>query len=435
MSAYSSLSFISQGDAAVSLRTKSISIKGVSELLITLYGEAYSLLDIAFEYKLKESDDWKTDAVLISGKGLNGNTLIGLECSISGVQHIVYWNHESNNLSNGQECLTRIRILSSSTVFLSSELGTWVERISSHEPELFINKFAINKDRSGNLLCISGNSIEIYDSEGTYISSIAIPGIPSFALQKTDGNYLILDSENSVIVEYKIGSGIERTIDLSSYLTNSQYLSYDEITKNLLISGGDIPKVYEFTYGDGNYGTLLWEYGDGTIGNGIGQLNTPVGVSYAEDRSIIYIADSGNNRIVKVNRKTDPEILNSIPVGSAIVSLNSPKFIQAGTNEDLLIVEGQGEQELYSRDSSTHPALVRYKNSNPNRDGDKNNLPEYNNLFFTPLMGVIYDNVDWQSSSSSSLSSSSLSSLSSSSLSSSSSSKSSSSRSSSSSSP
>lgn len=416
MSAYSSLSFISQGDAAVSLKTKGTGLAGISELLITIYGEAFPLLDIAFEYKTCESDYWNTDAVLVSGDGIEGNILKGLACSPTGIQHIAYWSHKSNGLSDGQECFTRIRILPSISLFLTSTLGTWTERVSSHEPELFIDKTVVNKDRSGNLLCIAPHSIEIFDSEGLYVSNISISGSPSFALQKSDGNYLILDSLNCQVLEVAPNYiDVIRTTDLSFYIANPPHMAYDELTQNILVSGGDIPKVFEFTYGDGDYGSLLWEHGNGVIGDGVGELNSPIGVSYAEDRSVVYIADWGNNRVVKVDRKTSPEIINSIQVGDVQVPVNLPKFIQSVDNDSVLIVEEQGEQEFYSRIESSHPSLSRYRNSNPDRTTDKNNLPEYNNLLFAPLMNIIVKNAKWESSSSSSFNSSS-SSLSSSSL-------------------
>jgi hypothetical protein len=415
----SSFSFISQGDAIASLSLKPTGISGMSEVHIKLYGVAFPFLDIAFEYKTYESEYWKTDAVLISGDGLDkdGNILKGLECSTFGKDHIVYWSHKSNGLADGQECLIRARILPSTSVFLSSEFGTWEERISNHHPECVVSKFVVNKDRDGNLICVSTSSIEIVDTSGLLVASIPTAGTPSFALQKTDGNYLILDSDNNQIIE--IGSNyidLVRTTDISAYVNGPLHMAYDDSIKNLLVSGGSIPKVYEFTYGEEDYGTLLWEHGDGTIGSGTAQLDSPYGVTYDEDRSIVYVADYGNDRIVKIDRReTSPQILSSIQIGDAQIPVNLPKFIQATGNESFLIVEGQGEQEYYSRDLETHPSLKRYNNNSPDKTGDKDDLPEYNNLLFSPLLNVIFRNAGWESSSSSSVSSSSINSSSSSS--------------------
>ena len=413
-SAYSILSFLSQGDAAVTFEVSETGVEGISEVILTLYGNYDSTLDISFEYRSFESEDWRNDAVIISGQEKDGNILKGLNCSTSGEKHIVYWNHKANGFVDGQELFIKASIVFSPLVFLSSPIGTFGERISTHKAEFNIeHRNVVNKDRSGNIICIENDEVWIVNESGT--SVISGFDSPTFCLQKPDGNFLVLDAGNKRIVE--IGddySTIIRIFDITLFTSNSRHMAYDDEIQTILLSGGTTPRIYEFTWGDGDYGSLLWSHGDVVSGSGINQLNWPYGVCYGSDKSIIYVADYGNNRVVKIDRKTTtPEIINSIQIGSVVVAVNFPKFVQSTGDDSVYIVEGQGEQELYSTNKNQHPALKRFFNNNPNNETDKDGLPEYNNLLFNPLLNSIFRNAGWDTSSSSSFNSSSSSSRSS----------------------
>lgn len=406
--AYSILSFLSQGDAVVTSEVSDTGVDGISEVILTLYGNYDSVLDVSFEYRSFESEDWRNDAVIISGQEKDGNVLKGLSCSVSGDKHIIYWNHKANGFVDGQRLFIKATIIFSPLVFLNSPSGTFGERISTHEAEVSLERNVVNKDRSGNLLYIEGDEVWVTNENGDLMISSGLNS-PSFCLQKPDGNYLILDSGNERIVE--VGDDLVtviRTFNIALFAALPQYMAYDDEIQTLLLSGGSIPKVYEFTWGDGDYGSLLWSHGDIVSGNGINQLNMPYGVCYDSDKSIIYIADYGNNRVVKIDRKiASPEIIDLVEIGDVEVYLNLPKFVQSAGENSVYIVEGQGEQEFYSTNKDQHPALKRYSNNNPNNETDKNNLPEYNNLLFRPILNSIFIDAGWDTSSSSSFNSSS----------------------------
>lgn len=386
MSAYSSLSFMSQGDVAVTYEISKAAAIDMSEIKIKVYGGAYPKVDIAFEYRLSEFENWRSDSVISAGPGsIDGNVLKGVDCSIAGHNHIAYWNHKANGLVNGQECMSRMIVLPSPVVFLTSGTTTWAERVSTHDPYASLNRLIVNTDKSGNFICITDLSVDIVDINDQTLLSISASS-PSFALQKPDGNYLILEAGSNTIVETDRDGNFERSMDASVYVSSPNYMSYDDMTENLLISGGLIHKVYEFSWGN-DYGDLLWEHGHLSAGSGSDYLDSPHGVAYSDDRSIVYISDYGNGRLVKIDRKTgDITTSESVDIGDVSLTPNLPKFIHAVGDDSVIICEGQGEPEYYSAQVDSHPSLKRYKNKTPSKLVDKDNLQEYNNLLFTPLL-------------------------------------------------
>ena len=389
MSIYSTLSFLSQGDVFVSFELIKTKTKGLSEIRAILYGEAFPFLDIALEYRLSEFDEWKTDAKISSGPnlGIEGNIFRGLQCSSSGTEYSIYWNHLANGLPDGNKCEIRLKPLHSPVVFLSSNFGVYVERPITNELEASLDNFAVNTNRSGDYICMTETSMDVVSREDKQ-TVLSVGGLsnPAYAIQKPDGNYLILDSGNNLVIETTSEGATERTLDISSYVDNPIGFAYDDFIGTILVTGGYVPKVYEFTWGD-EYGDLLWSHGDASPGSGENQLDSPFGVSYGDDRSVVYVADFGNNRVVGIDRKTDSvSIIDSVTVNGVNLAVKYPKFLRAVKDGSLFVLEMQGEEENYARNIGNHPAIQRFLSASAESVGKKDDLPEYGNLMFSPLL-------------------------------------------------
>jgi hypothetical protein len=100
---------------------------------------------------------------------------------------------------------------------------------------------------------------------------------------------------------------------------------------------------------------------------------------------VVLIADSGNNRVVVVDR-TPPTSMEShiyaITLGTASISVKNLQAVLS-SNGLIQLVENVGEEELFSTSIESHPALARALDLG---DGTKNGLSQYKNLVFESII-------------------------------------------------
>jgi hypothetical protein len=157
-----------QGDISYSLR-KVLVTPVYIDLELTIFGERWEEVDIGFEYRLNNKEEWKSDAIIVqsTSKYLRGNKLFGLSVSKYGEIHTIQWKYSENNLffSNTPQIklnvLPRIRVFSSSGVYnqVSSVYGDGLTDLKGQTRHR-----AIGVNESGQYMCLGQDVFYIIDS-------------------------------------------------------------------------------------------------------------------------------------------------------------------------------------------------------------------------------------------------------------------------------
>jgi len=136
---------------------------------LVAFGEKWKNFDIAFEYRLNETQRWREDALIVetSASYLKDNKMYGLNASKYGSTNIIKWKYSTNNLLYGSVPQIRIRFLPRLRIFGSS--GQYHSIVSLYGDSLIDfeglsqhNCVGINND--GNYICLGSHSIYIIDS-------------------------------------------------------------------------------------------------------------------------------------------------------------------------------------------------------------------------------------------------------------------------------
>lgn len=136
-------------------------------------------------------------------------------------------------------------------------------------------------------------------------------------------------------------------------------------------------------------GDIIWQHGN--FGTGVNNLNYPTVAIYdSENSAVVWIADSGNKRIKKIDRSGFTDVVSiydyfvkdNINVGFNTISR------MFSNKDNLILVEQTPEQEFFNENINLHPALVRAMDLKQDGVLTKNNLKDYGNLLFTPVMGI-----------------------------------------------
>ena len=194
---------------------------------------------------------------------------------------------------------------------------------------------------------------------------------------------MILDDDN--IVEISSSGVVVQTVSVAGLMFRDGGISIDFISGNVLLAGGDIPKVYEMAWKLPTFGEILWEHGELTTGSATGFLNKPRYATYGTGLDSILICDQGNNRIVAIDRSTIPETevaISSVVAGDSVLSMYRPiRCSQVGA--EILVCEENGEQEFFSSNADSHPAMAR---SGMSTATGKDALSQYSGFKFVPIL-------------------------------------------------
>ena len=155
-------------------------------------------------------------------------------------------------------------------------------------------------------------------------------------------------------------------------------LNYD--TNNLLISGGNIPMVSEMAWGGIDHGTVLWNYS--------GSLSLPTGAVYGDGLETILFCDSGNDRIIVIDRSYNPESVSTI---ASVTTDGNPLAIQnpircAMLNDTIYVCEATGRIENFGETASIHPSMAR---SGFGIASGSDALLQFANMRFMPIVRSI----------------------------------------------
>lgn len=390
---WNNLSFTMQGDVSYSLSISSVSLLSVDFRLIG-YSEKWNNFDVAFEYQDKESLAWIDDASIIStnAKYLKGNKLYGLDASKYGSTNIFRWKYIDNHFLMGNTINVRIRILPriknfghfypySSVSESYGENKADIDSWSNDKKCLMINNV-------GQYVCSNGADITVYNSlsDIMYVYRTGIFMDIRYITQILSGDYIACDYSNNTI--YEISEDLS-TIKKAYSVINPVFVDYSEETENILVStklwDGTRHKIYEISWSNNDYGTILWECEENTI--------NPESVTYSYGNSEeIVISDYGNNRIIIIDRNNDTKkYIGQYKLGvddtsaGKISNFNKPFRAYKLMDGNICIVEKEGrvidfEVIASSSSSSSSSSTSSSSSSSVYTEGSSSSLSSHSSL-------------------------------------------------------
>jgi hypothetical protein len=278
-------------------------------------------------------------------------------------------------------------VLPSATVLCQSGRFTTVEGMSKGDDRVIgstIEGVAMCFDEDGGMVIVDDHTVSRVSPGGEVTLLASGLNRPSGVVPTGRGSFLIIDGDGLLREVSDEGAAIALA-DVSGLAAGSPGLSCDSRSGNVLLAGGDIPKVSELAWRPPAYGEVLWTYGETLPGDGAGYLNGPRHAAYGEGLDSILVCDQGNDRIVVIDRAVSPQsvtVIDEVIVGTTSLPLHRP-FRCAQSGSVLLVCEEEGEEELFSADADAHPALARAGLSSAT---GKDALPQYSGMKFVPII-------------------------------------------------
>ena len=340
-------SSILQGDIVTNIR-KTVVTDSYVDYEIVSFSDKWQSFDIDFEYRLDERNSWIKDAVLSSSdvRFIRGNRLYGFGASTSGETSTFRWEYAQNNLFRGNIPEIKISILPRISVFSQAGDTYSVSKVygqSFVDLDGFSTYKCIGYNNDGNYMCVTDTSFFIVDSLIATTPLYELTGLssPTYARQIASGDYIICQSGAA----YQYDSTLTtQKISYTSALSDFVYFDYSEENEILLLTDQTGNTVYEISWSLPDNGALLWTYSS--------TLTLPSCATYKQkDVSVIFIADTGVNNIVRVNRFGDTDSFrrfkinsNDTNVENSIAGFNMPLRVFGFSSGDMCVVEKQGVQ-------------------------------------------------------------------------------------------
>ncbi len=180
--------------------------------------------------------------------------------------------------------------------------------------------------------CLLSGLYSAYGVAADQFGNIYVSVSSCYAVVKWEAN-----ATSGVVVAGQIGDE-GSTSDKLSYL---RFIYLDENHNTIYVCDEKNNRVQKFIIG-GN-GTAVTAAGNGTAGTGLNQLNSPSGVWVTRDAQTLYVADYGNNRIMKW---TIGDTEGTVFVGNMIQLLNGPGGIALDSTETYLYVADYGNHRI-----------------------------------------------------------------------------------------
>lgn len=364
-------------------------------MALTLFSSANAKLDVLFMYRTHGAADWSRDAELecATSDGQNEGTLLGLSSSQTGITHAVEWNFSANGIADGQTCEVRLYIESQPRIFSLGVNSGFDEHVSFQNRNsvgICREHTVVGLNLKGLPLCVGTNSVYGLNEYEQVVDLFAAPS-PVFALQKQDGNYIVVTKYGDAIAEYdSTGAAIKHLVN-HVFFDGISHVSYNEHTDSLLVAGGIRHYVTEFSWAVDNFGAVLWQHGNGNAGNNYHQVNAPTSAVFNPAKTnLVYVADTNNDRVLFIDRNTNTSVpIASVLIENAQVQLNRPAYLTV-LGDKVAVVEQSPEAVAYQATKLSHPSYLRYLAQNaPPAAYDKNAVSAYNNLLFTPLRRMV----------------------------------------------
>lgn len=333
---------------------------GKIDLRLTLFSTEFKWVSVALLYKRDMLDEWRSDAAIVSSNARFriSNEMHGLPCSETGSESRLTWAHGANDIATGSRCIVKAVVIPSVVVSCATDEFSRFETLFKGGDRIIgrgIFGDAVGTDSSGNAVVIEDHFASIVDpATGEILVSSEPMTNPVSAVGTELGGMVVLDSDGT-ITEIDGNGDTVYTLDASAMATGEYAtLSRHPATGNLLVSGGAVNAVSELAWGGPGHGTTLWNYTDPS-------LSLPTGASYGDGLEVVIFCDSGNNRIIIIDRSFSPEsvsTVSSITIDGQILQLRQPVRCSM-SNGVIYACEGQGRPEIFGETASLHPAMAR----------------------------------------------------------------------------
>lgn len=179
---------------------------------------------------------------------------------------------------------------------------------------------------------------------------------PNFAIQIANGNYIVSDYDNNRIIE--LNSSLSYMTKIYP-LAGVVFFDYLESSEILLVTSEILNKVYEITWSDIDYGSIMWQSNI--------YLNNPQCATYKQnDSDLIVIADTDNNRIVKYSKIINSyEFLeyyrldqNDADTHHEMSRFNKPQVVFQYSDGNICVIEHEGKTLNFSTIESSSSSSV-----------------------------------------------------------------------------
>lgn len=365
-------------------------------LKLIIFSLFHIKVDVEFQYRTFSLPEWKKDAVLSNAKcdRVSNNVLIGVTASSDGSESSFMWNFAESAVAIGEICDVRLLITPQFDIFSYGDNSTHLERLSMDHVSDIVTNFdhvIVGNVGNGNYFAVSSNGLYILDGDKSLVLTLSPINNPVYAIQMESGNYLVLHDYGATISEYNENAVQLKTFSDAVHFIGAETFVFSENKETILISGGEKHFVIEVSWTNDNFGTVLWTYGNGISGSGDHQLVSPQDAKYdVENLAIIYIADTGNNRVLVINRNTDSvEIVKEVSVDDKRIAIRDPSKLLV-TSDQIFVLEREQKTVKYTTNLCNHPSLLRYRaRVLPPSSNDRNSVRRYNNIIFTPLLRTI----------------------------------------------
>jgi hypothetical protein len=358
-STYTNLSGLSLGETAFSLEKAKVTASYI-DFNLTVYGNPWNTVDIAFEYRYDDYDQWRTDAVIIGSQSeyIEQNKLLGIPSSDQGVVTQFRWKYPSNNITEGMKIELRLRLLPRTQNYSCFDNKTVISEAygeSFYDYVGSIDKKCIRKDLYGRYICLDDTSISIYESLSDSSPLYSYSGLtePKFAIQIRRGSYIVADYGANRIIE------LDDTLNslLESYsVPDPIYLDFSEQNETLLYVLDNSSILYEVTWSETSSGVAIWN------SLGVVSCGDLVSATYNRD-NFDQIVTTDGSRIYIIDRLYDTSVvLDSYSFSNGVGDQKSSAFwnpyrVYFYDNETICVVEKDGEvinfEMLYSSSSSS----------------------------------------------------------------------------------
>jgi hypothetical protein len=361
------------------------------KITILAFSKSPMSFDMEVLYRRERGGEWLSDINVQSATAnfVKDSVFFEMQSDSFGYENVILWNYNANGLTLGSFLQLKFNVVSSVTTFNFYGQYTFEEKNYQglyHEIKSIISEKVIGVDNYNNYMCSIDEKFVVINRESQTLFTVDDIYEPVCAQQMNNNNYLILDESTGKITEVSDEGIVLFEFNNPSLLERPKSFVYDELTNNLLVSGGEKHIVAELSWNEEDKGVLVWHHGTFTSGSTDNELSFPTGVAYDTDVQTVYIADAGNKRVKKITRLPSEdiiEIINGVTKDGVTISFND--IIGVRVNNNKLIVTEQREVENYSDDIYQHPSLSRALKYNHDHVVSKNKLEEYENLLFAPL--------------------------------------------------